>query len=133
MTLLAGLTLDGMSESLVVEGAVTTPVSEAFIEQVLLPTLQPGDIVVMDNLAAHKSNYVEHLLLKYGCHLLFLPAYSPDCSPIEQAFSKIKQRLPTLRAQTGEALIDAIADALTTITPYDAIGFFTHAGFLNLD
>ena len=133
MTLLAGLTLDGMTESLVVEGAVTTSVFEAFIEQVLLPTLHPGDLVVMDNLAAHKSSQVEHLLRKHGCQLLFLPAYSPDFSPIEQAFAKIKQRLRTLRAQTVEALIDAIADALATITPYDAIGFFADAGFLNLD
>lgn len=133
MTLLAGLTLNGMSESLVVEGAVTTPVFEAFIKQVLLPTLHPGDIIVLDNLAAHKSSRVEILLRKHGCQLLFLPAYSPDFSPIEQAFAKIKQRLRTLRAQTIETLIDAIADALSTITPYDAIGFFADAGFLNLD
>ncbi len=133
MTLLAGLTLDGMTDSLVVEGAVTTPVFEAFIEQVLLPSLQPGDIVVLDNLAAHKSSYIEQLLLEHGCRLLFLPAYSPDFSPIEHAFSKIKQRLRTLRAQTVDTLIDAIADALSTVTPFDAIGFFAAAGFLNLD
>jgi transposase len=99
----------------------------------LLPTLQPGDIVVLDNLAAHKSSYIEQLLLEHGCRLLFLPAYSPDFSPIEQAFSKIKQRLRTLRAQTVDTLIDAIADALATITPFDAIAFFAAAGFLNLD
>lgn len=133
MTLLAGLTLDDMTESLVVEGAVTTPVFEAFIEQVLLPTLHSGDIVLMDNLAAHKASYVEQLLLRHGCQLLFLPAYSPDFSPIEQAFSKIKAFLRDVRAQTVDALIDAIADALRTISPYDAIGFFTDAGFLNLD
>ena len=133
MTLLAGLTLNGMTESMVVEGAVTTPVFEAFIEQVLLPTLQPGDIVVVDNLPAHKSSRIEQRLLKHGCQIIFLPAYSPDFSPIEQAFSKIKQRLKTVRAQTVETLIDAIADALRTISPYDAIGFFSDAGFLNLD
>lgn len=133
MTLLAGLTLDGMTESLVVEGAVTTAVFEAFVEQVLLPTLDPGDMVVLDNLAAHKSSRVELLLRARGCQLLFLPAYSPDFSPIEQAFSKIKQCLRTLRAQTVDALIDAIAEALRTITPFDAIGFFADAGFLNLD
>ena len=133
MTLLAGLRLDGMTDSLVIEGAVTTPVFEAFVEQILLPTLQPGDVVVLDNLVVHKSSRVEQLLLSHACQILFLPAYSPDLSPIEQAFSKIKQFLRTLRAQTVDALMDAIADALRTITPYDAIGFFTQAGFLNLD
>ena len=133
MTLLAGLRLDGMTEALVIEGSVTTPVFEAFVEQILLPTLQPGDVVVLDNLVVHKSSRVEQLLLSHACQILFLPAYSPDLSPIEQAFSKIKQFLRTLRAQTVDALMDAIADALRTITPYDAIGFFTQAGFLNLD
>lgn len=133
MSLLAGLRLDGMTDSLVIEGAVTTPVFEAFIEQVLLPTLQPGDVVVLDNLVVHKASSVAQRLLKHGCQLVFLPAYSPDLSPIEQAFAKIKQFLRTVRAQTVDALIDAIADALRTITPYDAIGFFTDAGFLNLE
>ena len=133
MSLLAGLRLDGMTDSLVIEGSVTTSVFETFIEQILLPTLQPGDIVVLDNLVVHKSSRVEQLLIQHGCRLLFLPAYSPDLSPIEQAFSKIKQFLRTVRAQTVDALIQAIADALQTITPYDAIGFFVDAGLLNLD
>jgi transposase len=133
MTLLAGITLDGMTESLVIEGSVTTPVFEAFIEQILLPTLTPGDLVVLDNLSAHKSSRVEQCLREHGCQLLFLPAYSPDFSPIEHAFSKIKQFWRDARAQTVDALIDAIADALRSITPFDAIGFFTQAGFLNLD
>lgn len=133
MSLLAGLRLDGMTDSLVIEGSVTTPVFEVFVERVLLPTLRSGDIVVLDNLVVHKSSRVQQLLRKRGCQLVFLPAYSPDLSPIEQAFSKIKQFLRMLRAQTIEALIDAIAQALATITPYDAFGFFTDAGFLNLD
>jgi len=133
ISLLAGLSLDGMTDSLVIEGAVTTPVFEAFIEHILLPTLQPGDVLVLDNLVVHKSKRVEHLLRTRGCLILFLPAYSPDLSPIEQAFAKIKQFLRTVRAQTVDALIQAIADALRTVTAYDAIGFFTQAGFLNLD
>lgn len=133
VTLLAGLRLDGMTESMVIEGAVTASVFETFVEQVLLPTLQPGDIVVLDNLVVHKSKRVETLLHTHGCQLLFLPAYSPDLSPIEQAFSKIKAFLRTLRAQTVDALIDSIAQALVSISPFDAIGFFTDAGFLNLD
>lgn len=133
MTLLAGLRLDGMTESLVIEGGVTTHVFEAFIEPVLLPTLQPGDIVILDNLKVHHAKCVEQLLPDRHCQLLFLPAYSPDLSPIEEAFSKIKLFLRTVRAQTVDALIDAIAQALRLITPYDAIGFFTDAGFFNLD
>lgn len=133
MTLLAGMTLDGMTEALVIEGSVTTPVFEAFIEQVLLPTLSPGDLVVLDNLSAHKSSRVQQRLREHGCQLVFLPAYSPDFSPIELAFSKIKEFLRDVRAQTVDTLIDAMADALRSITPYDAIGYFTQAGFLNLD
>jgi len=133
VTLLAGLRLDGMSEALVIEGSVTTAVFETFVEHILLPTLAPGDIVVLDNLVVHKSGYVERLLQTRGCLLLFLPAYSPDFSPIEQAFAKIKAFLRTVCAHTLDALIDAIAAALSTITPYDAIGFFTDAGLLNLD
>ena len=133
MTLLAGLNLEGISTSMVIEGSVTSAVFEAFVEQILLPTLQSGDIVVLDNLAAHKSSAVERLLRSHGCHLMFLPAYSPDFSPIENAFAKIKQFLRSIRAQSVDTLIDAIAQAIDTITPYDAIGFFTNAGLLNLD
>src|SRR5512143_3421725 len=96
MSLLAGLTLDGMTAPLVVEGAVTTTVFEAYVRHVLLPTLQPGDIVVLDNLIAHKSKVVRRLLHAKGCQLLFLPAYSPDFSPIEHTFSKIKQFLRSM-------------------------------------
>lgn len=133
MSLLARLRLDGMTDALVIEGAVTTPVFEAFIEHILLPTLQPGAIVVLDNLVVHKSSRVERLRRKHGGQIVFLPAYSPDLSPIEHAFSKIKQVLRTIRAQTVDTLIDAIADALRTISAYDAIGFFVKAGFLNLN
>lgn len=133
MTLLAGLRLDGIDAPMVIEGAVNTAVFEAFVEHVLLPTLLPGDRVVVDNLAAHKSTKVEALLAQKGCQILFLPAYSPDLSPIENAFAKIKQCLRVAQARTVDALMDAIAQALQSITPYDAIGFFTNAGFFNLD
>lgn len=133
MTLLAGLRLDGMTEGLVIEGGVSRPVFEAFIEHLLLPTLRPGDILVLDNLSAHHSAHVEQLLAARGCRLLFLPAYSPDLSPIEQAFSKIKHFLRQVRAQTVDALLDALAQALHLITPTDVIGYFTQAGLLNLD
>lgn len=133
MTLLAGLTLEGMSTPLVIEGAVTTSVFETYVEKVVCPTLQPGDMVILDNLAAHHARAIETLIHAKGAEVLFLPAYSPDLSPIENAFSKIKQALRVARAQTGDALIEAIDQALQSITPYDAIGYFANAGFLNLD
>jgi transposase len=133
MTLLAGLTLEGMTAPFVVEGAVTTAVMETYLQQVLLPTLRHGDIVILDNLSVHHAANVKQMLTDHGCQVLFLPAYSPDFSPIENAFSKIKGILRRLRAQTVDALLDAIVQALDAITPWDAIGYFTNAGFLNLD
>jgi transposase len=133
MTLLAGLRLEGMSAPMLIEGAVNTAVFETFVEQVLLPTLHQGDIVVVDNLSAHKSKRVESLLAAKRCQILFLPAYSPDFSPIENAFAKIKQHLRVAQALTVDALIEALDIALAAISPFDAIGFFTNAGFLNLD
>jgi transposase len=133
ITLLAGLNLEGICAAMVIEGSVTADVFTAFVEQVVLPVLRSGDILIIDNLSAHHASAIERLLHTKGCHLLFLPAYSPDLSPIENGFSKIKQFLRTARAQTLDALYEAIAQAIQTITPYDAIGFFTNAGFLNLD
>jgi len=133
MTLLAGITLEGMTAPFVVEGAVTTAVMEAYLQHVLLPTLHQGDIVILDNLSVHHADCVTQLLTDHGCRVLFLPAYSPDFSPIENAFSKIKAFLRRLRAQTVDALIDTIDQALQTITPFDAIGYFVNAGLLNLD
>lgn len=133
MTLLAGITLAGMTAPWVVEGAVTTAVMEAYLQQVLLPSLRVGDIVILDNLSVHHAACVTQLLTDHDCQVLFLPAYSPDFSPIENAFSKIKDILRRLRAQTVEALLDAIVQALDAITPWDAIGYFTNAGFFNLD
>lgn len=133
MTLLAGLRLEGMSAPMLIEGAVDTAVFETFVEQILLPTLQTGDIVVVDNLSAHKSKRVETLLAKKHCQILFLPAYSPDFSPIENAFAKIKQSLRIAQARTVDTLLEALEQALATISSNDAIGFFTNAGFLNLD
>jgi transposase len=133
MTLLAGMTLEGMTAPFVVEGAVTTAVMEAYVQQVLLPTLRGGDIIILDNLSVHHASCVVEALTQHGCQVVFLPAYSPDFSPIENAFSKIKAILRRLRAQTVDALLDAIVQALEAITSSDAIGYFANAGFLNLD
>jgi len=118
---------------MVIEGAVTTAVFENYVREVLLPTLQRGDLVVLDNLAAHKSKSVRGLLAAHGIRLLFLPPYTPDLSPIENAFAKLKAHLHRVRAQTFDALLETIASALDSISPYDTIGFFTYAGFLNFD
>jgi transposase len=132
VTLLSALRLGAMTASMVIEGSTTTVVFETYIDQVLVPILNPGDVVILDNLAAHKSEQVERLIRSKGAHLLFLPAYSPDLSPIEQAFSKIKQALRRAKAKTLDALIEAIAQALETISWTDTLGFFTCCGFLNL-
>ncbi len=133
VSLLSGLSLEGMTACRVVGGSVTSAVFEAYVEHSLCPTLQPGDSVILDNLAPHHALSVETLIQARAAKLRFLPAYSPDLSPIENAFAKFKQALRRLRAQTLDALIEAIDQALQSITPDDAIGFFVQAGFFNLD
>lgn len=96
----------------------------------LAPSLQAGQIVVMDNLSTHTGAKVRQAIEAQGCHLLFLPSYSPDLSPIEEAFSKLKAFLRRVGARTHEALQEAIGQALLTITPDDACGWFTHCGYL---
>ena len=133
MTLLSALHLGGMQAPMVIEGATTTAVFEAYVEQLLTPLLEPDDVVILDNLAAHKSDKVRSLIQAKGAHLLFLPAYSPDLSPIEHAFWKIKQALRRAKAQTVDTLMDAIAQALDAVSWSDTLGWFTTCGFLNLD
>jgi transposase len=129
-TLLASLSLSGVGACLVMEGSVNTPVFEAYVEQILAPSLSPGQIVVLDNLSVPKGARVRQLIEARGCELLFLAAYSPDCSPIEEAFSKLKAFLRRVGARTREALPEAIGQALETITATDASGWFTHCGYL---
>jgi len=129
-TLLASLSVEGMGASMLLEGATNGAVFEIYLEQILLPSLAPGQIVVMDNLSAHKGARVRQLIEERGCQLLFLPAYSPDFSPIEETFSKIKAHLRRVGARTREALEEAMAQALETVTSQDALGWFTHCGYL---
>lgn len=131
ITLIAGLRLDGMTAPLVIDGSVNANVFEAYVQQILVPTLRVGDVVIVDNLSCHKTEPVRQAIEQAGARLLFLPAYSPDFSPIEQAFSKLKAFLRRTRAQTLDTLIDAIGLALDTILPIDALGFFADCGFLN--
>jgi transposase len=129
-TLMASLSLQGMGEALVWEGATDAAAFEAYIELVLAPSLERGQIVVMDNLSSHQGERVRQAIEARGCQLLFLPTYSPDFSPIEGAFSKLKTALRRAGARTRETLLEAIAQALLTITPADALGWFTHCGYL---
>ena len=106
-------------------------VFEAYVEQVLAPpSLRPGQVVILDNLGAHKGERVRELIEGEGCSVLFLPPYSPDFSPIEEAFSKIKALLRKAAARVRGALVEAIGRAISAVTPEDAIGFFAHCGYL---
>lgn len=128
-SLVAALTLTGLGPVMTREGAIDTPAFVAYVQEVLCPTLEPGQIVILDNLSVHKAEAVRSLIEARGCALLFLPPYSPDLSPIEHAFSKIKAFLRAVGARTQEALEEAIRLALDQITPEDARAFFEHCGY----
>ena len=128
-SLVAALTLTGLGPVMTREGAIDTPAFVAYVQEVLCPTLEPGQIVILDNLSVHKAEAVRSLIEARGCELLFLPPYSPDLSPIEHAFSKIKAFLRAVGARTQEALEEAIRLALDQITPEDARAFFEHCGY----
>ena len=126
---MASLSRQGMGEAFILEGAADAVAFELSIEQILAPSLRPGQIVIMDNLSIHQGARVRQAIEAKGCQLLFLPAYSPDLSPIEEAFSKLKTYLRRVGARTHEALIDALTQALLTVTAADARGWFTHCGY----
>ncbi len=128
-TLIASMTIGGMGEAMAVEGSTTSEVFETYVEHFLAPTLEEGQVVIWDNLGAHKGNKVRELIEAKGAEVLFLPAYSPDFNPIEEAFSKIKALLKKAAARTREALVEAIGEALCVVTSQDARGWFTHCGY----
>jgi transposase len=128
-TLLAGVSLAGMSAAMTVEGGTDTAVFATYLERVPLPTLIPGQLVVVDNVGAHQPERIRQLVTAAGCQLVFLPAYSPDLSPIEEAFSKIKALVKAAAARTRAALDAAIAAALDAVTAADVAGWFCHAGY----
>jgi transposase len=129
VTLLSSMTLSGMGPCLAVEGPTTKAVFETYLEWVLAPSLGPGQVVVMDNLSSHKGPRVRQLLEARGCELLYLPAYSPDLNPIEEAFAKLKALLRKAGARTREALLEAMGEALEAVTASDVRGFFEHRGY----
>ena len=131
-TLLASTSVEGMRTSLAVEGATTAAVFDTYVEQVLAPSLRRGQVVVMDNLSAHKGARVKELIEGRGCELLYLPPYSPDLNPIEEAFSKIKGLLRKAEALSREALPEAMGTAISALSAKDARGFFEHCGYRTL-
>ncbi len=128
-TVLSSMSAEGMGPSLTVEGPTTSVVFETYVEHVLAPTLRRGQVVVMDNLSAHKGERIKELIERRGCQLVYLPSYSPDLNPIEEAFSKIKRLVRKAEARTREALVEAIGSALSAVTSRDARGFFEHCGY----
>ena len=130
ITLLSSIGKEGgMGASLVVEGSTNKTVFETYLEEVLLPTLKRGQVVVMDNLSAHKGERVRELIEGEGCELIYLPPYSPDFNPIEQAFSKIKSHLREACARSRETPMEVIGGALRTISASDALGYFENCGY----
>ena len=128
-TFVGGLTLNGVTAPMTIDGAMTGAAFLAYVEQVLVPTLRPGDVVVLDNLPAHKPVAIREAIEAAGAVMLFLPPYSPDFNPIELAFSKIKALLKKAAARTLQSLWIAIGEAIDAITPQDARSFFKACGY----
>jgi transposase len=128
-TLLSSLHAQGMVPSMAIEGATTREVLEVYVEHFLAPVLKPAQIVVMDNLGAHRPRRVRELIEGAGCKLIYLSPYSPDLNPIEEAFSKVKHMLRKIGARSKEALIEAMDRALRAVSAEDVRGFFAHCGY----
>ena len=131
MSVLTNLTLNGIDLDTTIwsEGGLDRATFETYIVEILGPHLPEGEIIVLDNLSSHLSERAKTELAKKGCKLLFLPAYSPDLSPIKLAFSKMKEYLRAVGARTKQALEKALEEALAAITPQDALGWFKHCGY----
>ena len=128
-TFTAGLRLRGLTAPMLLDGPMNGAAFLAYVEQVLVPTLAPGDIVVMDNLPAHRASGVRHAIERAGARRLFLPPYSPDFNPIEQAFAKLKALLRKEAARTADDLWDAIAIFIGAFTPDECANYFTNSGY----
>lgn len=128
-TMMAALRLDGRTACMTLDGATDTESFRAYVEVILLPMLQPGDLVVMDNLSPHKSDPTLSLITRAGAQVLFLPAYSPDLNPIEKMWSKIKALLRGTEPRTPAELVQAIGLALAQVTAQDALGWFASCGY----
>lgn len=127
--MMAAIRINGATACMALEGTTDTESFRAYVEAVLVPTLRPGDIVVMDNLSPHKSDPTLALITQVGAQVRFLPAYSPDLNPIELMWSKVKQWLRSVEARTHADLITAIGHALARVTSQDALNWFAHCGY----
>jgi transposase len=128
-TLVAAIGLDGVVAPMVIDGPLNGESFAQYVETSLVPALEPGNIVVMDNLPVHKAKRVADAIAAAGCTLAFLPPYSPDYNPIENMWSKVKTHLRAAAARTFEAVVNATGDALRSITPEDCDGYFRHCGY----
>jgi transposase len=133
-TLIASITLEGaMGQAVSIEGATDAELFEAYVERFLAPALTAGQVVVLDGLGAHRTRKVRDLIEERGADLVFLPPYSPDLNPIEEAFSKVKGLVRKAGARTRGALDEAVGVALSAVTPEDTAGWFAHCGYRLLD
>ncbi len=128
-TMIAALRITGPTAPMVINGPVDTEVFRAYVVHVLVPTLSPNDIVVLDNLSAHKAPDIRKRIEEVGAHLRYLPPYSPDFNPIEGMWSKVKNALRAAAARTEDNLYHAIVEVLKTVTPNDATGWFQQCGY----
>lgn len=128
-TIISSIRLDGTTAAMTIPGATDTEVFRAYVRAVLCPALRPGDIVIMDNLAPHKSDPTLALIVQAGAEVLFLPAYSPDFNPIEKMWSKLKTRLRSAEARNADQLVTEIGAALAQVTAKDAFGWFVSCGY----
>jgi transposase len=128
-SLISSLSLAGVGATMSIEGAVDTDVFDAYVDQVLRPVLKAGDVVVLDNLAAHKASCIEQVARDCGARVIWLSPYSPDFSPIEMMWSKIKAYMRAAKARTQVELEAAFEAALKLITQADCLGWFTHCGY----
>ena len=127
--MISSIRSDGSSACMAIDGAADTEVFQAYVRQVLCPTVRAGDIVIMDKLPPHKNELTLSLLTQLGAEILFLPAYSPDLNPIEKMWSKVKAHLRSTEARTQATLIQAIGSALQSVTRQDAINWFASCGY----
>ena len=129
LTLIGALSADGLQALMTVDGATDGEVFRAYVEQVLCPTLAAGDVVVMDNLGAHKVRGIREAIEATGATIVYLPPYSPDWNPIEKCWSKLKTALRSIGARSREALEEAMAKVIKTVSRVDALGWFAHCGY----
>jgi transposase len=128
-TVVAALGAKGVQAPWLFEGALTTVAFETYLEDVLIPTLRRGDILLLDNLSAHKGDHAQATLAARGVHVIFLPPYSPDLNPIEKCWAKVKEALRAAKARTWEDLVAALREALLSVSRSDVLAWFAHCGY----